>query len=499
MITEFTVHNAETVPENYSWDFGAPLQTIITTTLAYVDPICSSGTSPCVSGYAPGVRVLFYNNGSQSDEEFDQISYNWDFGDYYNDTNNFISLSCISLVEHTYVMPGTYTVSLRHIQSRKRTELDPSSLARLCIGKYSINWYWDNLKCGNKQALIWDQTMCNPPASAGVPRPKWWDSETQCFQKHCKFWSWYDLANYSDSSNPIKWNETITDATFEKLWMYEANETDCVVSKAQFLDTIETEEETLIKPLIVQVKEIPPVAEIACLTNPTGTSPHTVTLTPTGCKPGSFPIDRIDWDLGDGTPIITHTRYAPPSGFNIEYNGKFPSDPEDVRNYNITHIYTRNSKTYPIFYPSLTCYSANTNTQDSCSTTVGPITLPDTIDTKLIKARNTVKGNFYVFDVNKGLAFSTNTSITSEPVIPVTPSSRLLNTSTTTNTYFGNPNINLYPSIYIPSCTLLSSDILLAGNYLTTEDNFPEDEDTTVNIDENGIPIVTDLEIYIEP
>jgi hypothetical protein len=340
--------------------------------------------------------------------------------------------------------------------------------------------------------------MCFPSASANPPRPKWWDSETQCFQKYCKFWSWYDLANYSDSANPTRWAETITDADFEKLWMYEDNETNCTVEKARYLDTIEVNEQTAIKPFCIEVKELPPIAEISCVTSSTGTTPHTVTLSPTGCQPGSFPIDRIDWDFGDGTPIITHTRYVLPTGTNILYNGKFASDPADVRNYNITHTYIRNSKTYPVFYPSLTCYSANTNTHDSCSTTIGPISLPDVPNTNLIKVRNTVRGNLYVFDINNSVTFSTSIPVTTEPIIFTTPKNRLLITSETTNPYFGNPNFNIYPPIYIPTCVLLASDLLPTTDILTTEDSNPNDEDLLID-SEDGIPIVTNLDFFIEP
>lgn len=484
MITDFIIYNGETVPSNYSWDKDFPFVGINTTP--------ANATTSYVSGYAPGLKVTFYNNGSQSDLGFDQISYNWDFGDYYNDTNNNVSLSCISLVQHTYIMPGIYTVSLRHIQSRKRTELDPSVLARLCIGKYSVNWYWDNLQCDNLQQLTWDQAGC------GAQRAKWWDSETQCFQKYCKFWSWYDLANYSDSANPMRWRETITDADYEKLWMFEDNETNCTVTEAQYLDTVQTQEQTVIKQFCVEVKEIPPTAEISCVTSPIGTAPHTVILSPTGCQPGSFPIDRIDWDLGDGSPIMVHTRYTPPTGNNIRYNGKFSSDFEDVRNYDIIHTYVRDPKTYPVFYPSLTCYSANTNTQDSCSTTVGPISLPDIPNTSLVKARNTTKGNLYAFDVNNSIAFTTTTPSTNEPLIPVVPKNRVLINSNTTNPYFGTPNNNTYPPLYIPVCQLLSSAFLPITDVITTEDSTPNAGDVTIEL-EDGVPIITDLEFFIEP
>jgi hypothetical protein len=205
--------------------------------------------------------------------------------------------------------------------------------------------------------------------------------------------------------------------------------------------------------------ELPPVANIIYTTVPTGTTPHTITFSPTGCIPGSFPIDRIDWDFGDGTPIVTHTRYAPPSGTNITYNNKFTSDINDVRNYDITHTYIRGVKTYPVFYPSLTCYSANTNTQDSCSTTVGPISLPNITDNlNLIKARNSIKGNFYVFDIDENIGFLTTAPKTSEltaTLISTSPNNRFSTTSTTNDTLSGNPNYNLFPPTYIPSCNYI--------------------------------------------
>lgn len=485
MITDFIIYNGETVPSNYSWDKDLPF---VGTNL-----VQANATTTYVSGYAPGLKVIFYNSESESDPGFDQVSYNWDFGDYYNHTNNNVSLSCTSLVQHTYIMPGVYTVSLRHLQSRRRTELDPSVFARLCIGKYSVNWYWNNLECGNLQQLTWDQVVC------GSQRAKWWDSETQCFQKYCRFWSWYDLATFTDSANPTRWNETGTDAEFEKLWMFEDNETNCTVTEAQFLDTIETNEQTVIKQFCVEVKELPPVAEISCITDPAGTSPHTVILSPTGCQPGSFPIDRIDWDLGDGSPIITISRYTPPLNSSKAYfNGKYSSDLEDVRNYNIIHTYTRNSKTYPVFYPSLTCYSANTNTQDSCSTTIGPISLPNISNTSFVKARNTVKGNLYAVDVDNNITFTTTIPASTEQIIPQIPKNRLLISSNITNPYFGNPNNNLYPSIYTPSCELLSSAFLPTTDVITTEDSSPFDDDISIDLEE-GIPVTTDLDFFIEP
>jgi hypothetical protein len=185
------------------------------------------------------------------------------------------------------------------------------------------------------------------------------------------------------------------------------------------------------KSFIVEVKEIPPVAGITCLTRPlTGKSPFTVELSPKGCKSGSFPIDRIDWNFGDGSPIVTVTRYSQNNFENV--SKKIPlalsADPDDVRNYNVKHTYTTDRGTYPVFYPSLTCYSANTNTFDSCCTVVGPILAdyqPE--DIQVLKVRNTNKGNIYALNLDQNVGFFTTnaelttTSLQTKIAIPSTP------------------------------------------------------------------------------
>jgi len=112
----------------------------------------------------------------------------------------------------------------------------------------------------------------------------------------------------------------------------------------------------------------------------------------------------------------------------------------------------------------------------------------------LVKARNTVRGNLYAFDINNSLVFTTTVPTTRELLIPLIPKDRLLITSTTTNPYFGNPNNNLYPPIYTPSC----QSLLPTTDFITTEDIDPYDEDIDIDLEE-GIPIITDLNFYIEP
>jgi len=456
MQTSFYILCAQSVPENYIWDKGTPLNGSAATTA-----LVSDSTTTYVSGYAPGVRVVFQNT-STPQADFDNITYNWNFGDYYNDTNNFVSLSCISSIDHVYVMPGTYRVTLGLVQTKVDTTLGTGN-DLLCRGKYGFRWYWNDLNFGDQNAKTWDETR------NGTPFQKQWTDEVLCFQKYCTTWSWQDLQNVY----PTTWGDTQTGANKEKKWMFEDNDTICTVSDANFLNSLAKIEQTITTTEIV-VKEKPPVAGMYCMTRPTaGYTPFTVRLTPRTTQTGSFPIDRIDWNFGDGSPIKTITRFAPPSGADIVVNdvidpAAFPGDLSDVRNFDILHTYTVNRDTYPVFYPSLTCYSACTNTSDSCCITIGPITLSSQpTETHLVKARNTLKGNIYTFNVDGNVAFTTTTLTTAQTrtVTYNTPTTKIRDTYGSLQLYFGNLGTS-YPPVYTIDCGSRPEDLT---TFLATE------------------------------
>ena len=129
MTTSYSIISSITVPENYSWDDGNPFGT----TTSLVTGITNSGY---VIGYAPGVKITFQNR-STDDEDFDFVEYTWNFNDYYNSLYNNIPLSCKQNVTHTFIMPGEYTVSLKHYQTKTVPVLVDSGLPTLsCLGKY---------------------------------------------------------------------------------------------------------------------------------------------------------------------------------------------------------------------------------------------------------------------------------------------------------------------------------------------------------------------------
>ena len=480
MNTDFFIVSGQTVSDNYIWDRGTPLRSASTTKNV------ERTTTTFITGCAPGLKVLFQNK-SIPDPDYDQTTYTWNFGDYYNDTNNIVALSCAGQIEHLYVMPGVYTVSLNLYQTKTSGSTDISN-DKLCRSKYGIRWFWDNLNDSDEYKITWNQTKCDSNTF-----PKAWTDEFKCFEKHCSFWSWSALET---NINNITWTLTESDSQYEKKWMFEANDKICTTTEAQYLSTVNAVQQTTTKTFMVSVVEIPPIARLESITRPVyGTSPHTVQLSPRKTTTGSFPIDRIDWDLGDGTPIKTFTRYSTPPDTAVINTSAFIGDINDIRNYDILHTYVNNKDTYPVFYPSITCYSANTNTYDSCCTTIGPISLPTTPQNlHIVKARNTLKGNLYTFSINNNnITFCTTASTSRINFTPEinTPKNIIRDGYNSEQIYYGNIGL-FYPPV---------------GNYycgVSVEENigtFVATESATIvnNITYNKEPIYTEDSFVIVP
>ncbi len=445
MITNFQIVSAATVPQDYMWDKGTPFSSLETTSPAYA-------TSTYISGYAPGLKIKLINTSVPNPEYFN-TSYEWSFGDFYNDVGTY-TLSCLSEIEHIYLLPGKYTVTLKQKQIKVNSDiiLEDST----CLGLYGIRWFWDDLQSDKKNNLTWNQLTCTVPAPASFKLKKQWVNETDCLQKFCRFWSWQQLA-CNNSLNPVTWSQAQTNGSLPKKWEFENNDTECIIPNATFLNSEQLIEKDYIIQNFIEVKELLPVAGLYSVTQPTtGIFPFTVQLTPRTTKTGSFPIDRIDWDFGNNTPITTITRQGIQLGIiplNTIFTNIFSADPFDVRNYDIIHTYINDKNTYPVFYPSLTCYSANTNSSDSCCITIGPLQTTPFLSASinLIKTKKTIDGNLYVFDIEDNLVFcTTNTSTSSVKDINI-PKAKIRNTLNQPVMYLGNPGTG-YPPPYTPTC-----------------------------------------------
>jgi len=111
--------------------------------------------------------------------------------------------------------------------------------------------------------------------------------------------------------------------------------------------------------------------------------PLTVTITPRYTQTGSFPIEKIVWDLGDGSPLITRRRWDTTTSYPFVSTGALSADLADPRNFDVVYTYTQQSVDQYTFYPSITAYVSSTGSTDSCAITIGPIT-PQTIPNSTI-------------------------------------------------------------------------------------------------------------------
>lgn len=556
MTVDFNPLYCQTIPENYSWDEGTPLD------IGTVSNIVSATTTGYISGYAPFVRVYFSNNSEPTKQVAPgaklYTNYEWDFGDYYNSLTNKVALSCICDVRHTYIMPGRYTVTLVGTETLSQQIIELQDT--LCFGKYNINWYWDrfvpliaNTTAFNAENFFntWEET------DLGADFAKNWDDEFGCYQKYCKYWSWSDLQK--DKNSKTTWDEARSGGRFEKKWMYEANDSICSTKAPNWYTTTQTQQQVAAKYFIIDVKEIPPQAGMFCVTPTiTGVTPYSVVLTPRTTQCGSYSIDRIDWDFNDNTPLLTVVRQntvnrvlstvnivnsieltssivektltadfienlefiSPnPNVYNITdnnyteitavsgytpsltstatvtftilasslvttisvipmpgliYNGTFFDDVSDPRNFDIEHTYYRNNETYPVFYPSITAYSSNTGSYDSCSTTVGPIFLGNSNVLTPLKVINNRNETLYAYSVDNSCTFFTTiTAPVKSPEIK-TPPNKVVNDANI-DVYYTNRG-NTGDNFIVdepPTCAgyVLTADKTVTGGFISIIDN----------------------------
>jgi hypothetical protein len=412
---------------------------------------------PTISGYAPGLRVVFQNNSSNDYSYNVTEKYEYDFGDYYNSINNIVSLPCPVNVEHIYVMPGVYNVTLKHTRTETPTIVDPS--LRHCQGLYNYQWYWDNLMPGLAQSVTWNDLL--PDTSLA----KAWGDESACFDKYCSYWSWADLAG--SGLNPYTWNQTNSrNGAYPKRWELTEGNAGSVCNNITAVPTQTISSTTAFLIGQIVVKELLPTAGIAVVNTvdgsliPTtyGTTPFTVQLTPRTTIAGSFSIDRIDWDMGDSTGIYTVTRFTSADPSIFVSNNQYTNDPADPRNYDIVYTYKRNKNQHWLFYPSLTAYAGSTGSYNSASIEIGPINLQSYkgTDIKLLKVRNTTKGNLYTLDVDGNIVYATtnkDVQNTASNIKPNTPPNPLITSIGDYHVYRGNAG-DSYPPRYTPSCLL---------------------------------------------
>lgn len=380
--TSFTILSAITVKSNYRWDGVYPA----------LDESVDVGTNGIV-GNSPGLSAVFSNNSVVEDVN-DLNYYVWDFGDYYNQSTNVAYTTSISdSVSHLYIMPGIYTVTLTRNTFKLNTIQSINTEA--CKDRNGIYWNWSSVLSSSdiSQNITWDQTK------SSASKPKTWISNVKCLGKYCTYWYWNNLQ--ADSVNHLTWRNISSLGGKTSTWndIKHVSEGCKGTDETQAVYTLQVSNASL--PNMITLFDIKPVAFLECKTVSYGENPLTVQITPSSSLCGSFPIEKIVWDFGDGSEEKIVSRYDVPESI-FTYTSAISSDIYDPRNYDLVHTYRISSAN--VFYPSIRVYGMNSVYYDTAKTVVGPITYPSISSINLLKVRNL--DGFNTYGVQIGEDFS---------------------------------------------------------------------------------------------
>jgi hypothetical protein len=440
------IFSIKTVPPTYSWDNGIPnveYTSYITNLTAIssinknveIKPIVWDDTgAPCIGekanwkwernvctstsdgatwdktclkerleyvGYAPYMSVTLSSAPGVVEEDLILLTRTANFGDYYNSDSNFVTSTTLSYESfcHVFVMPGVYEINFQSaeyvINFKSKADptvyVQPDDQQNSIVNPLSSQWY--NFTC-NKSNTKWNST--------GFQQAKqltWRDASGPCIEQRLE-WSW-DQNVCNDTNQGVTWDLAKGDRVNRATWNYVSKVcTQDIDPKPRVITYTKPE------PIIIRVLEIPPTAYLEVSASEDRTSPLLVRLSARKTLCGSFPIEKIVWDLGDGSPLLTQRRWSNTLQEPFVYSGELQSDYEDPRNYDVIHTYTRTPSSGYSFYPSITAYSSSTGTSDCCATIVGPLKLPtmNGSDVKIIQTELTEHGKVMLGQVDEKLA-----------------------------------------------------------------------------------------------
>jgi len=386
MSQELQIESVATVYGDYKWDKGVPISQI--TDLNYNKKADILNWSEEFFSPFTSVTVLADVSAHSNSVAFKKII---DFGDYYNYHNNIVTSSLTGTEKfcHTYIMPGTYMIKMT---VEDYIKLDSDSTANLykqptniLKQQLPIFWQWCNFSCNptdnlRNQLITWDNTsnaqrlsqqereVCSELAEYGVEQLlRWSDVQGPCIKQPYKetSWKWENqtcnvpLLTSPEVTDAFSWKELQCASCDNRTWS-ETTSATCYERPANLSAT------SVVYSLadsfsLITVQEIMPNAYIEVEQFP---NTGQVRLSPRFSETGSFPIEQIDWDLGDGSSILKQRRWDVNKSEPFVYNNSFPFDWEDPRNYDILYSYAEKNADQNTFYPSLTVYASSTKSSN---------------------------------------------------------------------------------------------------------------------------------------
>lgn len=466
MSSTFDIFSIKSVPSSYSWDKGTPILDFgdFVTELSACSAVSNNDGGVEYVGYAPFVFVSLSSAPGNVGETSVALRRTADFGDFYNSDSNFVTFPTLSneLFCHAYIMPGLYTVRFERTEYIEVTE-EAFTAFGACLQKHCIDWSWKTLaNCTPELSVTWSSTLTgnsyqkkwkfepceaewasnnglyiqpvdeedrvplswqwynflcestnphNTPtkwSASSFQQPEqltWAGSSGPCLnlgQTEQTTWRWNNITLSAGQFNTnVTWDETSCSSPQNATWNHIAE--NCTGSSAPLLSS---GTQTITKEALIRVLEIPPIAYLEVEQPSDRTSPLTVRLSPKSVVCGSFPIEKIVWDLGDGSPLLIQRRWSNTLEEPFVYSGALSEDYQDPRNYDVIHTYTKTPQTGFSFYPSITAYTSSTNSSDCASVMVGPLKLPTTTGSnfKLLQNELSEHGKVLIGQIDDNVA-----------------------------------------------------------------------------------------------
>ena len=397
-------HNliVKTVTSDYSWDKQSPTEASVTTSVVSGDRYI---------GYAPFVSVLLSSYADDLSGAAIAFSSTADYGDYYNSRTSTQTIvnSGIQVFCHNYIMPGLYSFTLtkntyaatdnsrclggNYVPYDTYVERGTQKQERLHFSWMWYNFFKDDYDERTKlvgsfeprnELLTWEECVFQGPSQVT------WDQAVGPaieIRNSPVSWQWKKIKPVPEPFESFTQNTTwastkpgnLLPRTWKQIKTYKCGgeqSAECL----ELVPTLSTLSVTHTLTGFLEVLEIPPVAYLHVEHTKTlneRVTPYTVTLSPKFTRSGSFPIEKIIWDLGDGSPLIEKSRNNPSEEYSSEikfdFSDEFGLDYLDPRNYDLVYTYNRIDQSGNCFYPSLTAISSSTGTSDCASSIVGPI------------------------------------------------------------------------------------------------------------------------------
>jgi hypothetical protein len=290
------------------------------------------------------------------------------------------------------------------------------------LDRFPLSWQWYNFSCESatnpqNTPVTWEQSLFQ-----NAEQITWAESQGPCallsdvtsnnISSSTLIWKWKNVTATPDVNKLefcTTWDQNKCVVPTSVTWDYiKSRCSDTTSSGSSVTYAVSSNSTMIVKEAFIRVLEIPPVAylELLSANSLERFSPYTVRLSPRKIVCGSFPIEKIVWDMGDGSPLLEQRRWSNTLKPPFVFSGELGEDYQDPRNYDVVYTYNKTPESDFCFYPSISAYCSSTGSYDCAATVVGPLKLKhmDDVDVKILQSELTDEGRVLIGQVGDAVS-----------------------------------------------------------------------------------------------